>query len=317
MPTLRIGLVGAGAHAAAVTVPTLRSTPGVDLVAICSRGTSALELADSWGVEGVQASIEEFLKVGEFDAAVLSSTPDAHEVALAVAPEFGVPLFVERPPAFSATPVRRYAAANQALTKPLTSFVGFTIRYAAMTRVAMEHVAAHGRIAHVAMDCHSDKPRGARSWGRDELDSFLLAFGIEPLAMMAELLGWPTAETLTSAEVTQTRKDDCFVTADFTTRTTRGSLRMSNTRNRFSFTTTVTCVDGWSVAWSLDEVVLYSPGAKEESREVCDPLMLGGERAGYGAALREFRDACWGKADSRSTIEQSLVVMEWIERLRA
>jgi hypothetical protein len=45
--------------------------------------------------------------------------------------------------------------------------------------------------------------------------------------------------------------------------------------------------------------------------------MPGGERAGYAAAMREFRDACLGKAESRSTIEQNLVVMEWIERLRA
>jgi len=79
----------------------------------------------------------------------------------------------------------------------------------------------------------------------------------------------------------------------------------------------VTCVDGWSVAWSLDEVVLYSPGGKEESRRVCSPLLFGGERGGYSAAMREFRDACLGKSESRSSIEQSLVVMEWIERLRS
>jgi hypothetical protein len=134
---------------------------------------------------------------------------------------------------------------------------------------------------------------------------------------MAELLDWPAGDTLTSAEVTQTRKDDCFVTADFTTRTTRGSLRMSNTRNRFVFETTVTCVDGWSVVWTLDEVVVYSPGAKEESRQVCSPLEFGGERAGYSAAMREFRDACLGKTESRSSVAQAVVVMEWIERLRA
>jgi predicted dehydrogenase len=317
MPILRIGLVGAGPHAAAVTVPTLRSTPGVELVAICSRGPSARRLADDWGIEGVEAGVEEFLKVGEFDAAVLAASPAAHEIALAVAPEYGVALYVERPPAFGVTPVRRYAEANQGRGKPLTSVVGFTVRYAAMTRAALAHIAEHGRIVHVAMDCHSDKGREGGLGGRDLLDGFLLAFGVEPLAMMAELLDWPTADTLTSAEVTQTRKDDVFVTADFTTRTTRGSLRMSNARNRFAFDATVTCVDGWSVAWSLDEVVVYSPGAREESREVCSPLTPGGERAGYAASVREFRDACWGLADSRSTIEHSLVVMEWVERLRA
>ncbi len=316
MSSLRIGLVGAGAHAAEVVIPTLMSTPGVQLAAICSRGPAAGELAAAWGVEGVQAEVEEFLKVGEFDAAVLCSTPAAHEAALAVAPEFGIPLFVERPPAFSATPIRRFAQANAALPNPLASFVGFNLRYAAMTRLALEHIAAHGRIMHVAMDCHDDNPRGVL-WERDLLDSFLLSAGMQPLAVMAELLGWPAADTLTSAEVTQTRKDDCFVTADFTTRTTRGSLRMSNTRNRYVFETTVTCVDGWSVSWSLDEVVVYSPGAKEESRHVCSPTLFGGEKGGYSAAMREFRDACLGKSESRSTVEQSLVVLEWVERLRA
>ena len=92
---------------------------------------------------------------------------------------------------------------------------------------------------------------------------------------------------------------------------------MSNTRNRFVFETTVTCVDGWSISWTLDEVVVYSPGTKEESRHVCSPTLFGGEKAGYSAAMREFRDACLGKSESRSSVEQNLVVMEWIERLRA
>lgn len=316
MTPLRIGLVGAGAHAAEVIVPTLMSTPGVQLAAICSRGSSAGELAAAWGVEGVQAEVEEFLKVGEFDAAVLCSTPAAHEAALAVAPEYGVSLFVENPPAFGAAAIRRFAQDNAARPKPVTSFVDAHLRYAAMSRVALEHITAHGRVMHVAMDCHTDEPR-TTVWDRDLLDSFLLSSGIQPLAVMAELLGWPAADTLTSAEVTQTRKDDIFVTADFTTRTTRGSLRMSNTRNRFAFETTVTCADGWSVSWTLDEVVVYRPGAQEEPRQTCSPLLFGGEKAGYSAAVREFRDACLGKAESRSTVEQNLVVMEWIERLRA
>ena len=316
MTSLRVGLVGAGQHAAEVIVPTLKSTPGIDLVAICSRGTSARELAGTWGVEGVQAEVEEFLKVGEFDAAVLASTPNAHETALAVAPEFGVPLFVEAPPALSAAPIRRFAQANAARDKPLVSLVDFNLRYGAMSRLALEHIAGHGRIIHVAMDCHAGKPRGGL-WERDVLDSLLLSVGVHPLALMAELLDWPTADTLTSAEVTQTRKDDCFVTADFTTRTTRGSLRLSNSRNRFVLQTTVTCQDGWSVSWNLDELVVYGPGGEEESRRVGSPLAFGAERAGYAGAMREFRDACLGKTDSRSSIEQSLVVLEWIERLRA
>jgi predicted dehydrogenase len=316
MTPLRIGLVGAGAHAAEVVIPTLMSTPGVELAAICSRGPAAGELADAWGVEGVQAEVEEFLKVGEFDAAVLCSTPAAHEAALAVAPEYGVSLFVENPPAFGAAAIRRFAQDNAARPEPVTSFVDAHLRYAAMSRVALEHIAAHGRVMHVAMDCHTDSPR-TTVWDRELLDGFLLSSGAQPLALMAELLGWPAADTLTSAEVTQTRKDDIFVTADFTTRTTRGSLRMSNTSNRFAFETTVTCADGWSVSWTLDEVVVYRPGADEEPRQTCSPLLFGGEKAGYSAAVREFRDACLGKTESSSTLEQSLVVLEWIERLRA
>ena len=316
MSSLRVGLVGTGPHAAEVTVPTLMSTPGVTLAAICSQDAAAQELAGAWGVEGVQATIEEFVKVGEFDAVVLASTPDDHETALTLGADLSLPIFLETPPALSAQPLRRYAEANGSREKPVPSFVGLNLRYAAMSRAALDHVAAHGRIIHVAMDCHAGEPRGAL-WGRDPLDSLLLATGIQPLGLMAELLGWPAADTLTSAEVTQTRKDDCFVTADFTTRTTRGSLRMSNTRNRFVLDTTVTCVDGWSVTWNLDEVVVFSPGAKEESRLICDPRSFGGERGGYSGAMREFRDACLGKTESRSSVEQAVVVMEWIERLRA
>ncbi len=314
MTPLRLGLVGAGAYAAEVTVPTLMSTPGIDLVAICSHDSSSRALADMWGLEGVEATVEEFLKIGELDGAVLAATPEAHEAAMAIAPELGVPIFVESPPGFRAAPVRRFAEANARRDQPIVSLVDFNLRYAAMTRLALQHIAAHGRVAHVAMECHAGSPRGAL-WGREPLESFLLAFGIQPLAVMAELLGWPAVESLTSGEVTMTRKDDCFVTAVFTTRTTRGSLRMSNTRNRFVFETTVTCVDGTSVSWTLDELVVYSPGTTEETRHTCSPLMVGGERGGYAAAMREFRDACFGGNASRSSIEQSLVVMEWIERL--
>jgi predicted dehydrogenase len=316
MTSLRVGLWGADTHAAEVTVPMLRTTPGMELTAIASPDRYATELASTWGVEGVQATVQEFLSVGEFDAIVLSDSPSTHEAALAVAGEIGMPLYVETPPALGAAPLRRYAEMVSKRDKPVPSFVGFNLLYAATTRAALELVAAHGRISHVAMDLHTSTPRGA-VWDRDPLDSFLLASGIHALGVMAEVLDWPAAETLTSAEVTQTRKDDCFVTADFTTRTTRGSLRMSNTRNRFSFATTVTCVDGSSVAWDLDEVVVYHPGAQEETHQVTDPLLTGGERAGYAAAMREFRDACLGKAESRSTVAQAVVVMEWIERLRA
>ncbi len=316
MTSLRVGLWGAGKHAAEVVVPTLRSTPGVELTAIASMETDAQELAGAWGVEGAQATVQEFLSVGELDAVVLADTPSSHEAGLALAAEIGMPVYVETPAAFGVAPLRRYAEMVGARDKPVASFVGFNLRYAAMTRAALEQVAAHGRISHVALDFHVGSPRGSQ-WSRDPLDSFLLVSGIHALGVMAEVLDWPAADTLTSAEVTQTRKDDCFVTADFTTRTTRGSLRMSNTRNRMTFETTVTCVDGWSVAWNLDEVVVYNPGTHEESHLYGDPLLMGGERAGYAAAMREFRDACSGKTESRSTVEQAVVVMEWIERLRA
>jgi predicted dehydrogenase len=316
MAPLRIGLVGAGPHAAGVIVPTIRSTPGLDLVAIGSNDASATELAGAWGIEGVQAEVGEFLSVGEFDAVVLASTPDDHEAALALAPKMRMSVFVEAPAAFGSAPLRAFTASNDAQEKPVVSFVDLHLRYAAMTRVALEHITTHGRVFHVAMDCHTAGPR-AGLWGRDLVDAFLLQAGVHPLSLMAELLGWPTTDTLTGAEVTQTRKNDCFVSADFTTRTARGSLRMSNTRNHFDLSTTVLCQDGTSVSWTLDEVVVYSPASPVESRLSCDPLMSGGERAGYAAALREFRDACLGKAESGSAVGRTLTLTDWIERLRA
>ncbi len=316
MTPLRVGLVGAGPHVNDVIAPTLMSTPGLSLVAFGATDPSARELAEVWGVEGVQAEVEEFLTVGQFDAAVIASHPADHEAALRVAPGLGLPLFVVGPPAFGSAPIRAYDLANGERQTRVTSCLDLYLRSAAMTRTAFARIATHGRVVHVAMDCHVDRPRSSQ-WGRDLLDAFLLTSGIHPLAVMADLLGWPAASTLTSGEVTQTRRDDCFVTADFTTRTARGSLRMSNTRNRLDFSTTVTCQDGTSVSWTLDELVIYRPGTAEEARLVCDPLLPGGERTGHAAALREFRDACLGKAESGSTIERSQVLMAWVEHLRA
>src|SRR5215207_5522757 len=109
MSTLRVGLWGADKHAAEITVPTLRSTPGVELTAIGSLERYALELAGAWAVEGVQATVQEFLSVGEFDAVVLADTPTSHEAGLAVAAEIGMPVYVETPAVFSSVPLRRYA----------------------------------------------------------------------------------------------------------------------------------------------------------------------------------------------------------------
>jgi predicted dehydrogenase len=314
MTSLRLGLVGAGAQAADVIVPALMSTPGTSLAAIGSADGSARELAETWGGEGVQAEVDEFLGVGEFDAAVVASTPVDSEAALATAQRLGLPVYLAGPPASGAGALREYKRANADRDTPLTSAVGLHLRYAATTRAALERVAAHGRVVHVAMDCHVDGPRTGL-WGRELLDTFLLSSGLHPLAVMADVLGWPEVGALTSGEVTQTRRDDCFVTADFTTRTARGSLRMSNTRNRLDFAATITCQDGTSVTWNLDEVVTYRPGTAEEARFVPGAVATGW--AGHAAALAEFRDAVNGKTESRATVEQVVVVMEWIERLRA
>src|SRR5215210_789875 len=112
MTSLRVGLVGAGPHAAELTIPTLMSTPGITLAAIGSEDGSAQELAATWGVEGVQATVEEFVSVGEFDAVVLASTPHDHEAALGLGAGMSLPMFVETPPGFSAQPLRRFAEAN-------------------------------------------------------------------------------------------------------------------------------------------------------------------------------------------------------------
>src|SRR4051812_15526716 len=109
MTSIRVGLVGAGARTAEVTVPTLMSTPGLSLTAIGSMDRSAQELAGIWGVEGVQATPQEFVSIGEFDAVVLASEPRDHEAALAIVAEKGLPVFVEAPVAFSAAPLRHFA----------------------------------------------------------------------------------------------------------------------------------------------------------------------------------------------------------------
>jgi predicted dehydrogenase len=216
MTPLRIGLVGAGAHAAEVIVPTLMSTArrpaGRDLLARLL-GRRARRRVGRRGRPGRGRGVPQGRRVRRRGPLLDTGRPRGRAGRR---PEYGVSLFVENPPAFGAAAIRRFAQDNAARPKPVTSFVDAHLRYAAMSRVALEHITAHGRVLHVAMDCHTDEPR-TTVWDRDLLDSFLLSSGIQPLGVMAELLGWPAADTLTSAEVTQTRKDDIFVTADFTT----------------------------------------------------------------------------------------------------
>jgi myo-inositol 2-dehydrogenase/D-chiro-inositol 1-dehydrogenase len=135
MSSVRIGWIGCGTHANEMLLPQL-TRHDVRLVALCDTDQSRLAAtAARHGAAAAQCSTDwrELLARSDVDALGLAIGPQGHyEIGMA-AIERGLAMFMEKPPAPTATQAFRLAEAAKARKVPVV--VGFMKRYSTANRI--------------------------------------------------------------------------------------------------------------------------------------------------------------------------------------
>jgi predicted dehydrogenase len=111
-PSLRLGIIGAGAIAQVAHLPVLSRMRGAELVALCDNdGPKARSLAERFGVPDVFTDIEDLLEYDQLDAVVVSTPNHLHEPHVLSALAARVHVLCERPLSLTARGVERILSA--------------------------------------------------------------------------------------------------------------------------------------------------------------------------------------------------------------
>lgn len=131
---MRIGWIGCGTHAAEMLLPQLSRLP-VTIAALCDADPERLALVgDRYGVGARYADAEAMLAHKGLDAVGMAVGPAVHARLGAAALERGLPVFMEKPPAATATEAQRLAEVSARTGQPCV--VGFMKRYSTANRIA-------------------------------------------------------------------------------------------------------------------------------------------------------------------------------------
>jgi predicted dehydrogenase len=95
-PTLRVGLIGAGANTRARHIPGLRALPDVEIVAVCNRrAASTAAVAREYGIPRTHPRWEDLVRDPDVDAVVIGTWPYLHGPITRAALEAGKHVLTE------------------------------------------------------------------------------------------------------------------------------------------------------------------------------------------------------------------------------
>lgn len=125
---VRVGVIGAGAIVQVAHLNVLSKLRDTQIAGICDIDVAkAQALAGRFGVRDVYDDIEDLLRYGELDAAVVCTPNHLHEVHVISTVSAGVPVLCERPLALTAGGVERVMAARESAAVPV--MVGMNHRF--------------------------------------------------------------------------------------------------------------------------------------------------------------------------------------------
>jgi predicted dehydrogenase len=114
-PTLRIGIVGAGANTRAKHIPGLRALPGVEIVCVCNRTrASGAAVAREFGIPRVHERWADVVADANVDAVVIGTWPYLHAPITLAALAAGKHVLTEARMAMNAAEAHAMLAAAQA-----------------------------------------------------------------------------------------------------------------------------------------------------------------------------------------------------------
>jgi len=138
-PSARIAFVGAGNHSTESLYPNIAHIPEFDLVAVCDLdATRAERAAHLYGAPAVFSDVDAMLAEVKPAGVCICGMPDMHHAAGLQVLRAGVPLFTEKPPAFTAAEAAELVAAADA--SGVWGMVAFMKRFAPANVVAKEHM---------------------------------------------------------------------------------------------------------------------------------------------------------------------------------
>jgi myo-inositol 2-dehydrogenase / D-chiro-inositol 1-dehydrogenase len=144
--TLRVGWIGCGIHATHMLLPQL-ARHDVEITALCDvDGTRLAQAGRQFGVRMLTSDAYELINSSSVDMVGMAVGPDQHLAFGKAALERGVPVFMEKPPAATVEGARELLRASQRSGKPLV--VGFMKRYSIGNRIA-HNIIASGRFGRV------------------------------------------------------------------------------------------------------------------------------------------------------------------------
>lgn len=158
----RIGVIGAGAFARSVLMPTLARTSDITAVT-CATGVSARAAAERFSVPFATTDPAELIGRDDVDAVVIATRHDSHAELVAQSLRAGKHVFVEKPLAIDEAGLALVEDALQ--DAPGILMVGFNRRFAPFSREIHERLGARGPVAVVQRINAGRLPRG--HWTQD------------------------------------------------------------------------------------------------------------------------------------------------------
>ncbi len=123
-PTLRVGLIGAGANTRLRHIPGLRALPGVEIVAVCNRrAASTATAAKEYGIRRTFESWQDLVDDPDIDAIVIGTWPYLHCPITLAALEAGKHVLTEARMSMNAAEAHRMLAAARRYLKLVAQVV--------------------------------------------------------------------------------------------------------------------------------------------------------------------------------------------------
>ncbi|MDX6695677.1 MAG: hypothetical protein QOF02_3280 [Blastocatellia bacterium] len=217
-PSVRLGMIGAGAYAKAMLLPPLK-TEGVEFRAIATaNGLSARDTAAKYNFARTAGDADEIINDDEVNLIVIATRHDLHAELARRALEQDRHVFVEKPLALTEEELERVVAAAQSSGGQL--MVGFNRRFSPLARAAKEFFA--GRQSPLSISYRINAGRIPRShWIQDPREGGGRIIG--EVCHFVDLMHFLTgalvtrvyAEAVTSRNRETVDEDSVFITLRF------------------------------------------------------------------------------------------------------
>jgi len=321
---LKVAVIGVGEQGWDNILPSLAQIPDILTIAICDIDKRRANLAAVKYGSNVYYDYELMIDGEKLDAIIVASYPDVHYKVAKLALERGIPVFIEKPPAFTLEKLNDLIRSN---TQRVTTGVGLNFNYAEAINIIdkMSKERDFGKIIYLSISHYGDKPKKVPFWGLESIErSFLLAQAIHPIGFMLKY-----GNNVKNSNIkTINRNNNLFVSGNFLLENTNGnqviaSLTTGNMSPHFmwrlEFITDKSIVIRINSLWELEIFDRNkTTNLIDESKRWKDvwnpsPLSNGYSRTGYLNQFKEFFNCVKNKKQFASSLESLTSVYQVLD----